>query len=287
MTVGPSVLWVRTGAGAWVLAACEAAAAKWTDPEGDDGAPIPARRLRLNLRNWVAVTTANGQACAEWATRGDERRNTADSGEWPCHFAGCVSNCPWGRCGRGGLDFLALVHSAARRLGGAAACRAVSSPAQWQRPRKWSCARAPHRATKPSWGSDAQAELMRISSLSVTQVSVKKVITKKPFLVRGPGVWSARSRGGGSKDRPRSWFARARGSALSQPHKRQPRGCELYCELGHRSNAFSSRPPLGLAHHRHRDFFFNPDPPPRQATDVDCFARLPVGSNSKTNARST
>ena len=55
-------------------------AVEWSDPEGDDGAPIPARRLRLNLRNWVAVATANGQACAEWATRGDERRNTAAYG---------------------------------------------------------------------------------------------------------------------------------------------------------------------------------------------------------------
>ena len=55
-------------------------AAEWPDPEGDDGAPIPVRRLRLNLRNWVAVATANGQACAEWATRGDERRNTAAHG---------------------------------------------------------------------------------------------------------------------------------------------------------------------------------------------------------------
>ncbi len=55
-------------------------AVEWSDPEGDDGAPIPARRLRLNLRNWVAVATANGQACAEWATRGDERRNTAAHG---------------------------------------------------------------------------------------------------------------------------------------------------------------------------------------------------------------
>ena len=55
-------------------------AVEWPDPEGDDGAPIPVRRLRLNLRNWVAVATANGQACAEWATRGDERRNTAAHG---------------------------------------------------------------------------------------------------------------------------------------------------------------------------------------------------------------
>ena len=34
----------------------------------------------MNLRNRVAVATANGQACAEWATRGDERRNTAAHG---------------------------------------------------------------------------------------------------------------------------------------------------------------------------------------------------------------
>ena len=33
-------------------------AVEWSDPAGDDGAPIPARRLRLNLRNWVAVATA-------------------------------------------------------------------------------------------------------------------------------------------------------------------------------------------------------------------------------------
>ena len=28
-------------------------AVEWPDPEGEDGAPIPVRRLRLNLRNWV------------------------------------------------------------------------------------------------------------------------------------------------------------------------------------------------------------------------------------------
>ena len=46
------------------------AAAEWLDPEGGNGAPIPVRRLRLNLRNRVAVATANGQARLEWATRG-------------------------------------------------------------------------------------------------------------------------------------------------------------------------------------------------------------------------
>ena len=61
------------GAGSSVAVECP-------NPEGADGAPIPVRQLPLNLRNWVAVATANGQACAEWATRGDERRNTAAHG---------------------------------------------------------------------------------------------------------------------------------------------------------------------------------------------------------------
>ena len=48
-------------------------AVEWSDPEGDDEAPIPVRRLRLNLRNWVAVATAN----CKWPSVcrvGDERR---------------------------------------------------------------------------------------------------------------------------------------------------------------------------------------------------------------------
>ena len=145
---------------------------------------IPVRRLRLRPRNWVALATKNSQACAEWATRGDERRNTAAHGHGISLGAFRTVN-PWGRCGRGGLDFLALVHSAARQLGGSAACRAVSSPAQWQRPRKWICARAPHRATKPSWGSGAQAGLKRIPAFLSVEVSLKKVIPKKPNLRRG------------------------------------------------------------------------------------------------------
>ena len=55
-------------------------AVEWPDPEGGDGAPIPVGRLRWHLRNQVAVATTNGQACAEWATRGGERRNTAAYG---------------------------------------------------------------------------------------------------------------------------------------------------------------------------------------------------------------
>ena len=110
-------------------------AAEWSDPEGDDGAPISVRRLRLNLRNWAAVASANGQACAEWATRGDGRRNTAAHGHG-------ISLGAFRTALVLGVDEAGSVswRSRARRLGGSAARRldgpsAVSSPAQWQRPR--------------------------------------------------------------------------------------------------------------------------------------------------------
>ena len=109
-------------------------AAEWPDPDGGDGAPIPVRRLRLNLRNWVAVATANGQACAEWATRGDERRNTAAHGHGISLGAFRTSLVL-------GVDervrfpgFRALGGSSARRLGGLAG--PAISPAQRQRPRE-------------------------------------------------------------------------------------------------------------------------------------------------------
>ena len=86
---------------------------------------------------------------SEGATRGGgKRRNTAAYGHW--RFAGCVHNGRCGRHGRGRLGFLALVRSAARRLGGSAAWRVFSSLAQWQRPRKCICATARDRTTKLS-----------------------------------------------------------------------------------------------------------------------------------------
>ena len=45
--------------------------------------------------------------------------------------------------------------------------------------------RSPHRTTKPSRGGDPQAGLRRIPQFPPQEVSVKKVITKKLFLVRG------------------------------------------------------------------------------------------------------
>ena len=94
------------------------------------------------------------------ATRGGERRNTA----------ACDKGISLGVCrtilgisvnDAGSIFWCArarrLVYSAAQR-----AQRAVSSLAQWQRPRMWIYVAAPHRTTKPSWGGDAQAGLMRI-----------------------------------------------------------------------------------------------------------------------------
>ena len=50
-------------------------------PERPSGRiPRVAMALRAPIPVWVAVDTANGQACAEWTTRGDKRRNTAAHG---------------------------------------------------------------------------------------------------------------------------------------------------------------------------------------------------------------
>ena len=115
----------------------------------------------------------------EWATSGAERRNTAVYGHAislgafrtvlgvGVDEAGSIS---WRSCTR------RLVDLAARRLVG---CRAVSSPAQWQRPRKWICARAPHRATKPSWVGDAHVGPKRTPGFRKKKVPAKKVITEK------------------------------------------------------------------------------------------------------------
>ena len=113
----------------------------------------------------------------EWATRGGERRNTAayDKGI----SLGVLRKVLWvsvndadsifwrGRARR-------LVYSAAQR-----ARRAVSSLAQWQRPRMWIYVAAPHRTTNTSWGCDAQAELMRFAAFLAHKCPRLKVIPKK------------------------------------------------------------------------------------------------------------
>ena len=106
------------------------------------------------------------------------RRDTA--------VARCVWNGHWVRCGRGGLVFLALARSTARRLGDSAAWRPVGLLAhQWQTPGKWGCVRTRDRTTKPSRAGDAQAGLRRIPQFPPQEVSVTKVIQKKRNLDRG------------------------------------------------------------------------------------------------------
>ena len=75
--------------------------------------------------------------------------------------------------------------AARRRLGDSAARRLVGSPAQWKRPRNPNHVAARDRTTKPSWGLDAQAGLMRIPAFLPMEVSVKKNIPKKLDLDRG------------------------------------------------------------------------------------------------------
>ena len=132
-----------------------------------------------STETWVALATANGQAHERV---GDERRRKAKAGTRRCPdfaFAGRVLSGPWGRCGRGELEFLALARSAARRLGDSAAWWPVGSLAQWQTPGKWGCVGTRDRTTKPSRTGDAQAELRRIPQFLSQEVSVTKVIQKK------------------------------------------------------------------------------------------------------------
>ena len=109
----------------------------------------------------VAVASVNlgGSGHCEWSdtctsgqreeAKGGTRRRMIKVFRW------CVSSNPWDQCERRGLNFWCararrLVYSAAQR-----ARRAVSSLAQWQRPRMWIYVAAPYHTTKPSWGGDA------------------------------------------------------------------------------------------------------------------------------------
>ena len=111
---------------------------------------------------------------------------------------GCLEWPLGPRCGRGGLVFLALARSAARRLGDPAARRLVGSPAQWWRPRDRSHVAACDRTTKPSWGPDAQAGLMRIPAFLPMEVSVKTPPPPQKKYGPRPGGWATGSaRAGG------------------------------------------------------------------------------------------
>ena len=144
------------------------------------GYPIPVRRLRLRPRNWVAVATAkNGQACAEWATRGDERRNTAAHGHGISlgvfRTALVIGVDETGSVSWRSRARRLLVGSAARRLDGPG--RQLTGPvAEAPEVDLRRSARSDHEtelAARPPGGADAN------SSFSTTQVSVKKVISPK------------------------------------------------------------------------------------------------------------
>ena len=153
------------GGGRVTDGACSSLAVEWPDPER-------AMAIRSQSDGCACVHETGwlwplriAKRMHEWATSGAERRNTAAYGHAislgafrtvlgvGVDKAGSIS---WRSCTR------RLVDLAARRLVGPSAHRPSG---QWQRPRKWICARAPHRATKPSRGSDAQAGLMRIPAL--------------------------------------------------------------------------------------------------------------------------
>ena len=67
-------------------------------------------------------------------------------------FAYRARNDPCDQCGQGGLGFLALAGPAVRWLGDSAPRWPAGSPAQWRRPRMWTCVGPHDPATKPSRG---------------------------------------------------------------------------------------------------------------------------------------
>ena len=121
----------------------------------------------------------------EWATRGGERRNTAAYDKGISLGVVCRTILGVSVNDAGSIFWCAraprrLVYSAAQR-----ARRAVSSLAQWQRPRMWIYVAAPHHTTKPSWGGDAHAGLKRTPGFRQNKVPAKKVMTEKTDLDRG------------------------------------------------------------------------------------------------------
>ena len=105
----------------------------------------------------------------EWATRGGERRNTV------AYDNGISLGVSRTILGVSVNDAWRLVYSAAQR-----ARRAVSSLAQWQRPRMWIYVAAPHHTTKPGWGGDAHAGLKRTPGFGQKKVPAKKKLLQSP-----------------------------------------------------------------------------------------------------------
>ena len=147
-----------------------------------DGFPKVSDWLWLRLQTWVALVTANGQACERAS---DEKRRKAErGGVGTPHSLGAsvialgvsmneLSSIAWRS------RALRLVGSVIRRLG------APSAPAQWQTPGKWGCVGTRYRTTKPSrgwlWVVVRKPRLI----LAVTLATANKVTTKPRSYCRG------------------------------------------------------------------------------------------------------
>ena len=132
-------------------------------PREGDGFLIDARPVA------VASTNLGGSCHCEWASAWvGGRREEAKGGTRRCRdtaFTWCVWENARSQCEQGGLVFLALARSAARRLVGSVTRRLAGSPAQWQTPRIWICAGPRDRPTKPSRGCLRVVELSAIPQL--------------------------------------------------------------------------------------------------------------------------
>ena len=163
--------------------------AEWPNPEGNDDAPIPVRRLRLNLRNWVAVATANGQACTEWATRGDERRNAVAHGHG-ISLGAFRTPLVLGVDERVRFPGVrALGGSSARRLVGGLTGRQLTGPgAEALEVNLRQSARSDHEtelAARSPGGADANSSIFVKQSSRKKRIAKKKLLRKKKEKKRG------------------------------------------------------------------------------------------------------
>ena len=161
-------------------------AVEWSDPEGDDGAPIPVRRLRLNLRNWVAVATANMAKRVQSGRREEMKGRTQRRMTMAFRWVRCLERplcSAWTRRVRF-PGVRALGGSSARRLGGLTGRQLTGPAAEAPGVNFRRSARSDHvteLAARSPGGADAN------SSFSVKRSSRKKKLLLKKN-VHCPGV---------------------------------------------------------------------------------------------------
>ena len=152
------------GNAGWRVTDCagSSVAVEWSDPEGDDGAPIPARRLRLNYETgWLSPLqmAKRVQSGRREEMKSGTQRRMAMAFRWVCLERPLCS--AWMRQVRF-PDVRALGGSSARRLGGLTGRRLISPVAEAPEVNFHRSARSDHGTELAARSPGPQAGLMRI-----------------------------------------------------------------------------------------------------------------------------